>query len=144
LIGQNTGTTNAGSQTPLPDASQTASADATSTPEATDVGSGGGQAPADNSPRFTSFNADPQVACDPNAEEKAQPQISWSAANATSVYWTPNDEPATPDNGYQVPSSGNQDDMSASKGAGERYEFPCATATRSTRRSRFTEPTARR
>ncbi|MGE3192767.1 MAG: hypothetical protein AB7K08_04790 [Microbacteriaceae bacterium] len=91
---------------------------------------GGAPAPApapatDTSLRFVSFGADLNVYCDPNADEKAQPQISWSAANATAVYWTPSNQDATADNGYQVGTSGNQNDMSASKGPGERYEFPC-------------------
>lgn len=85
-------------------------------------------APApDNSVRFTSFNADLTVECDTTgqAEEKAQPQISWSSANAVHVYWTPNSNDADASNGYEVGASGNQNDMSASKGEGERYEFPC-------------------
>lgn len=136
LIGQNSGgpgTINAGDQTPVPVASDTATPVAepsdAPTDDSGDGGSndGGGQAPVDNSLRFTSFNANTQVACDPTgeAEEKAQPQISWSAANATKVYWTPNNQDATADNGYQVAATGNQDTMSASKGPGERYEFPC-------------------
>lgn len=81
----------------------------------------------DTSLRFTSFKADLTVECDVTgeAEEKAQPQISWASANAVHVYWTPNDEDADASNGYEVGASGNQNDMSASKGAGERYEFPC-------------------
>jgi hypothetical protein len=125
--GGNGGNDNAGAPTPL--SSQTpATPVAEPTDGATDSNNGGGgdgQAPADNSLRFTSFNANQQVACDSNADEKAQPQISWSAANAVAVYWTPNDDEATAENGYEVGSSGNQNDMSASKGPGERYEFPC-------------------
>lgn len=137
LIGQNSGgngSINAGDQTPVPVASDSATPVAEPTDTATD-GSGadgdgstdGGQTPVDNSLRFTSFNANLQVACDPTgqAEEKAQPQISWSAANATKVYWTPSNQDATADNGYQVAATGNQDTMSDSKGPGERYEFPC-------------------
>jgi hypothetical protein len=110
--GQNTGSQNTGSQ---------------NTGGNTGGNTGNAPAPVDTSLRFTSFNADLQVACDPTgqAEEKAQPQISWSAANATSVYWTPSSQDATADNGYQVGSTGNQDTMSDSKGQGERYEFPC-------------------
>jgi len=95
------------------------------TEEATD--GNGGDAPVDNSVRFTSFNADLTVECDPTgeAEEKAQPQISWSSANAVTVYWTPNDREANGENGYQVGASGDQNTMSDSKGPGERYEFPC-------------------
>jgi hypothetical protein len=138
LIGQNSagnGGINAGDQTPSPVASDSATPVAGPTDEATDdsgtdgdgSNDGGGQAPVDNSLRFTTFNANLQVACDPTgeAEEKAQPQISWAAANATKVYWTPNNQDATADNGYEVGSTGNQDTMSDSKGPGERYEFPC-------------------
>jgi hypothetical protein len=134
IVGQgnagNGGNSNAGAPTPL--ASQTpATPVAEPTDEATGGGDGGssgggGGSGTDNSLRFTSFNANLQVACDYNADQKAQPQISWSAANATAVYWTPSNRDATADNGYQVGTSGNQNDMSASKGPGERYEFPCA------------------
>lgn len=131
LIGQNAGAgINAGDQAPAPVASDTATPVAqpseAPTDDAGDQGDGGQPQP-DTSLRFTSFTANPQVACDTTgqAEEKAQPQISWSAANATAVYWTPSDRDATADNGYRVGTSGDQDDMSASKGPGERYEFPC-------------------
>jgi len=130
IIGQgnagNSGNDNAGA--PTPQTSQTpATPVAEPTDEPADGGSGdsGGSSGTDDSLRFTSFNANLQVACDSNADEKAQPQISWSAANATAVYWTPSNQDATADNGYQVGTSGNQNDMSASKGPGERYEFPC-------------------
>jgi hypothetical protein len=132
LIGQNGGgnsNINAGDQTPTPITSEPATPVAEPTDEATDDSGtdGSGQAPVDNSLRFTSFNANLQVACDPTgqAEEKAQPQISWSAANANKVYWTPSNQDATADNGYEVGATGNQDTMSDSKGPGERYEFPC-------------------
>jgi hypothetical protein len=132
LIGQSTagGTIGAGDQSPTPVVTETpATPAAEPSGEATDDdGDGGGQqAPVDNSVRFTSFSADLNVQCDSTgqAEEKAQPQISWSSANAVTVYWTPNAQEANAQNGYQVPPSGNQNDMSASKGPGERYEFPC-------------------
>jgi hypothetical protein len=124
----------AGEQTPTPVVTDPATPVAEPTDEPVEDGGDqgdddgdSGQAPVDNSLRFTSFNANLQVACDPTgeAEEKAQPQISWSAANATAVYWTPNNKDANQDNGYKVPSTGNQNDMSISKGEGERYEFPC-------------------
>lgn len=137
LVGQNAGgggAINASDQVPLPDTSQTPA-----TPAAEPVGdgsgevadgqsgnTGGGQAPVDNSLRFTSFTYDAQVACDPTGnDEKPSPSISWSSANAAHVYWTPNSNDANAENGYQVGASGNQDDMSYSKGEGERYEFPC-------------------
>ena len=95
--------------------------------------------------RFTSFDFDPTVECDPTgqAEEKAQPQISWASANAAHVYWTPNNNDANAENGYEVGASGNQNDMSASKGQGERYEFPCNHASTSTPRSPWSARTAR-
>jgi hypothetical protein len=126
LIGQNSngGGTNAGDQTPLPTVSDTPTAEPTD--DAGDGGDDGGQ-PVDNSVRFTNFTFDETVECDPTgqADEKAQPSISWDSANAVSVYWTPNDRDANSENGYQVGSSGNQNDLSDSKGPGERYEFPC-------------------
>ncbi|MGE3194011.1 MAG: hypothetical protein AB7K08_11140 [Microbacteriaceae bacterium] len=129
IIGQgnagNSGNDNAGAPTP-----QTSQTPATPVAEPTDEPADGGSGDSDGSGtddslRFTSFTANLQVACDSNADEKAQPQISWVAANATAVYWTPSNQDATADNGYQVGTSGNQNDMSASKGPGERYEFPC-------------------
>jgi hypothetical protein len=132
LIGQNSGggAVNAGDQTPLPVATDSPTPTPTVEGEdGGDTGDGGdgGDQPVDNSVRFTSFNADLTVECDPTgqADEKAQPSISWASANAVKVYWTPNNREANSENGYQVPLSGNQHDMSASKGQGERYEFPC-------------------
>ena len=129
LIGQNSGGgndgINVGDATPTPSVSVTP--DATATTEPAEDGGDSGDQPVDNSVRFTSFNADLTVECDPTgqAEEKAQPSISWASANAVRVYWTPNSNDATADNGYEVGASGNQNDMSVSKGPGERYEFPC-------------------
>jgi hypothetical protein len=127
LIGQNSngGGVNAGDQTPLPTVTDTPAP--TPTAEGDGSGDGGdGEQPVDNSVRFTSFNYDAQVSCDPTGnDEKPSPSISWSSANAAHVYWTPNSNDANASNGYEVGASGNQDDMSASKGEGERYEFPC-------------------
>lgn len=134
LIGQNSGSgndgINAGDATPTPTISATPEATPTTEPASDEGESDGGNSgdqPVDNSVRFTSFNADLTVECDPTgqAEEKAQPSISWASANAVRVYWTPNSNDATADNGYEVGASGNQNDMSVSKGPGERYEFPC-------------------
>jgi hypothetical protein len=131
LIGQNSNggdPITVGDSTPTPTISETP---ATPTPEPEGEGDGGdggdgGQAPVDNSVRFTSFNYDKNVACDPTGEmDKPSPSISWASANAVAVYWTPNNREANSENGYKVGKSGNQDDMSASKGEGERYEFPC-------------------
>ena len=140
LVGQNsggTGTINAGDQAPVTDSSTPPTPDANTAEDGnvaaegesggTDGGqnSGGGQAPVDNSVRFTSFNYNAQVACDPTGnDEKPSPSISWSSANAVAVYWSPSNDEATAED-YQVGASGNQDDMSYSKGPGERYEFPC-------------------
>ncbi len=134
LIGQNSGggTIGSGDAAPTPTVTETpATPVAEPTDEVTDdggqdQGDGGQQpAPVDNSVRFTSFSADLKVTCDSQADEKAQPKISWASANAVKVYWTPNNREANAENGYQVPKSGNQNDMSISKGEGERYEFPC-------------------
>lgn len=126
LIGQNSngGGINAGDATPLPTVSDTPTPAAD---EADAEGEGAEQPAVDNSVRFTSFDADLKVKCDTTgqAEEKAQPRISWASANAAHVYWTPSNQDANSSNGYEVGASGNQNDMSASKGAGERYEFPC-------------------
>ena len=90
-------------------------------------GDDSGQAPVDNSLRFTSFNANHAGRLRPDRRgrrEGATPDLV-VRANATKVYWTPNNQDATADNGYQVGSTGNQNTMSDSKGPGERYEFPC-------------------
>lgn len=140
VIGQNSGggSINADGDQPTPTVTETPTtpvAEPTDGPTdgevdgdgGSDGGTGdGGQAPVDNSVRFSSFNADLTVECDPSGQdEKPSPSISWSSANAVKVYWTPNNREANGSNGYQIPKSGNQDDMSASKGPGERYEFPC-------------------
>jgi len=132
LIGQNS---NGGDPVTVGDLEPTPTVTDTPTPAPTDEGEDdgdegdggdGGQQPVDNSVRFTSFSYDAQVACDPTGEEeKPSPSISWASANAVHVYWTPNSNDANASNGYEVGASGNQDDMSASKGPGERYEFPC-------------------
>jgi hypothetical protein len=143
LVGQNSGggAINAGDQAPLPDTSQTPAVPVDEPTDGADgdvaqgqngggasgdqSDSGSGQAPADNSVRFTSFNYNAQVACDPTGnDEKPSPSISWSSANAVHVYWSPSDDDATAED-YEVGASGNQDDMTYSKGPGERYEFPC-------------------
>lgn len=129
VLGQGAGggNINASNQTPTPNASDSATPVAEPTDGATDGNTdGGGQAPVDNSVRFTSFSADLTVECDPTGnDEKPSPSISWDSANAAHVYWTPNAQEANGDNGYEVGKSGDQDDMSFSKGPGERYEFPC-------------------
>jgi hypothetical protein len=119
LIGQNSNGGNTAAQTPLPTASDTPSG-------APSEEAGDEAPPVDNSVRFTSFDFNAQVSCDPTGnDEKPSPSISWSSANAVQVFWTPNSDDANAENGYEVGASGNQDDMSASKGPGERYEFPC-------------------
>ena len=140
LVGQNsggTGSINAGDQAPITDSSTpptpAAEGDGDVAQAQNDGGTSGdgqsdgdgGQAPVDNSLRFTSFNYNAQVACDPTGnDEKPSPSISWSSANAVHVYWSPSNDEATAED-YEVGASGNQDDMSYSKGEGERYEFPC-------------------
>ena len=128
LIGQNSngGSANAGDQTPLPTASDSPSP--TPSEAAGDEGDGGdGGQPVDNSVRFTSFDYDASVECDPTgqAEEKAQPSISWSSANAVAVYWTPNHREATSENGYEVGSQREPERSVRLEGPGERHEFPC-------------------
>ena len=129
LIGQNSngGPVTAGDQTPTPTPTVTESPTPSPEPDSGDGDSGdGGETPVDNSTRFTSFNYDETVECDPTGqEEKPSPSINWASANAASVWWTPSDEDAYDDQGYQIPQSGDQDDMTASKGPGERFEFPC-------------------
>ena len=125
LIGQNSA---GGDPVTVGDATPTPTVTDTPTPTPTqDADEGdGGQQPVDNSVRFTSFDYDKHVQCDPTGEqEKPSPSISWSSVNAAHVYWTPSDHTANAENGYEVGASGNQDDMTASKGEGERYEFPC-------------------
>ncbi|HEX7833872.1 MAG TPA: hypothetical protein VF479_00220 [Pseudolysinimonas sp.] len=123
LIGQNSAggdPVTAGDPTPTPTVTDTP------TPTPTAEADGGDEQPVDDSVRFTSFSYDKEVQCDPTGEqEKPSPSISWSSANAVHVFWTPSNHDANADNGYEVGASGNQDDMTISKGEGERYEFPC-------------------
>jgi hypothetical protein len=137
LIGQNSNGsgTNASGVTPTPGVTESAAPTPSASPSddsGTDSsGNSGGGTQTDNSLHFTSFNYDGNVECDETgqAETKPTPTISWQGANASTAFWRPGDnEPqgdATGDNGYQVPTSGNQDDMTASKGPGEQFEFPC-------------------
>lgn len=127
IIGRNTAGPGAGGGTPTPLATQSPTPTVTpTTPPVADDGDGDGGGETDTSPRFTSFDYNASVECDPTGnEEKPSPSISWSSVNAVAVYWTPNFEEANANNGYEVGPSGNQNDMSASKGEGERYEFPC-------------------
>jgi hypothetical protein len=138
LVGQQTGgngSINAGDVTSQPSTPPSATPGAEATDEPTTDGgnsdggsssNGGGGSSSDKTVQFTSFNYNAQVACDPTGnDEKPSPSISWSSKNAVHVYWTPNSNDATADNGYEVGPSGNQDDMTISKGPGERYEFPC-------------------
>ncbi len=78
LIGQNSNGADpitAGDQTPTPTISETPATPTAEPEDGGDDGGDGGQTPVDNSLRFTSFNADLTVECDPTgqAEEKAQP-----------------------------------------------------------------------
>jgi hypothetical protein len=130
LIGQNANggdPVTVGDQDPIPTVTDTPTPTAEPDDGGDDSDGGdGGETPVDNSTRFTSFSYDETVECDPTGQdEKPSPSISWASANAASVWWTPSDEDAYDDQGYQVPQSGDQDDMTASKGPGERFEFPC-------------------
>ena len=76
--------------------------------------------PVDNSTRFTSFDAETTVFCDPDAEEKPKIQVSWTSANATEAYFAPDDGDASDGTGYSIPVNGNQDNITDND-----HEFPC-------------------
>jgi hypothetical protein len=125
LIGQNTASGNASSPTPTgvsnsptPVAEPTES-EAPEPEESHSSGSGSGS--SDKSTHFTSFTAATSVVCDNDAEEKPKIQVSWQSANAVSAYFAPDNGDASDGTGYQVPVSGNQDDITTND-----HEFPCA------------------
>lgn len=117
LIGQSTATPNAG-DSPTP----TTSASATPTPTPTPTETQAPPPPVDNSTRFTSFDADLTVECDPTGEQpKPEITFSWTAANAVEAWYTPSDEDAKDDDYMQFPSAaaGTQNDLT------DEHLFPC-------------------
>jgi hypothetical protein len=86
----------------------------------------GGQQPEDTSMRFTAFTVDHTVECDPTGMSgRRTPSISWATANTGSVWWKVGRGDAAYV-GLPIPLSGDQDDLSASKGPdAEPFQFPC-------------------
>lgn len=84
--------------------------------------------PPDNSPGFASFNATNSVNCQsPNPDVPVQPlppqiKFSWSAKNAQSVWFVFGSEDAADAGAFQVPLSGDQDDV---YDASDSFPFPC-------------------
>lgn len=117
LIGRGMATTSASespSLAPTPTASESPSVSETVDAEQP------ADEPVDTSTRFTSFTAPTTVVCDPDAESKPKIQVSWTSANAVDAYFAPHDGDASDGTGYQVPVSGNQDDI-----VDNDHEFPC-------------------
>jgi hypothetical protein len=119
LIGQSSANPNAGdSPTPTP----TATATESPTPTPTAVETEAAPPPVDNSTRFTSFDADLTVECDPTGEQpKPEITFSWQAANAVEAWYTPSDEDAKDDNYLRFPNAnaGTQNDLT------DEHLFPC-------------------
>jgi len=119
LIGQSSANPNAGdSLTPTPTATMTE----TPTPTPTAVETEAAPPPVDDSTRFTSFDADLTVECDPTGEQdKPEITFSWQAANAVEAWYTPSDEDAKDDNYLRFPNAnaGTQNDLT------DEHLFPC-------------------
>lgn len=122
LIGQGSSNPGAGgspSPTPTPTTSSTESPTPTPTAAETEAPP---PPPADDSTRFTAFDADLTVECDPTGEQpKPEITFSWTAANAVEAWYTPSDEDAKDDAYLQFPSAsaGTQDDLT------DEHLFPC-------------------
>lgn len=119
LIGQSSANPNAGeSPTPTPTATTTE----TPTPTPSAIETEAVPPPVDDSTRFTSFDADLTVECDPTGEqEKPEITFSWRAANAVEAWYTPSDEDAKDDNYLRFPNAnaGTQNDLT------DEHLFPC-------------------
>lgn len=118
LIGRGTAGPGAG-EAPTP--SETPSESPTPSPTS-DEDDDETQAPVDNSTRFTNFNADLTVECDPTGEQdKPEITFSWTAANAVEAWYTPSDEDAKNDNYMQFPNAnaGSNNDLT------DEHLFPC-------------------
>jgi hypothetical protein len=120
LIGRGSADPVAGeSPTPTPSPSDSESATPTPTPEET---TDAPPPPPDNSTRFTSFEADLTVECDPTGEQpKPEITFSWRAANAVEAWYSPSDEDAKDDGYLRFPNAnaGTQNDLS------DEHLFPC-------------------
>lgn len=107
------------SPTPTPSPSDSESATPTPTPEET---TDAPPPPPDNSTRFTSFEADLTVECDPTGEQpKPEITFSWRAANAVEAWYSPSDEDAKDDGYLRFPNAnaGTQNDLT------DEHLFPC-------------------
>lgn len=92
---------------------------ASASPSATPTAAAPAPAPVeDTTPRFTSFNAQTEVAC-PQDGDKPEIQFNWQTAHATQVWYTSGKEDAIDDNYMQVPLNGSQDDLT------DEHLFPC-------------------
>jgi hypothetical protein len=105
------------SATPLPTPSET--------PGTEPVQEESDDPPADNSVRFTSFNAPTTTECDAGDEDNQPPkpriQVSWAGANAVEAYYLPNPSEDI-STGYPIPTSGNQEQILIGD---EPSQFPC-------------------
>lgn len=85
--------------------------------------SGQAAPPADNSTRFTAFNAPTTVTCDAGDEDNQPPKptlmVSWASANAVEAWYSPGNQDAKKKNYMQIPLSGNQDNFT------DEHLFPC-------------------
>jgi hypothetical protein len=105
---------------PTPSATSTESPTPTTTP--TPDESDDSEQPVDNSTRFTDFDADLTVECDPTGEQdKPEITFSWTAVNAVEAWYTPSDEDAKDDDYMRFPnaSRGTNDDLT------DEHLFPC-------------------
>ena len=121
VIGQNSRPT--ASDTTVAASSNTASATPSPEPAQSDAASPAqtqAPKPVDTSTRFTSFKAPTTIKCDYNAENHPSIVVSWASANAVKAYWAPHKGDASDGTGYQIPLSGNQNDIQ-----GNPHEYDC-------------------
>lgn len=118
LIGRGTAAP-AADESPSPSATPTASESPSATPDASPSPT---SAPVDDSTRFTSFDADLTVECDPTGEQpKPEITFSWTASNAAEAWYSPSDEDAKDDGYFRFPTAaaGSQADLT------DEHLFPC-------------------
>jgi hypothetical protein len=111
-----------GSVTPQAEATPTPTATESPTATPTAAESEQSEQPVDNSTRFTDFNADLTVECDPTGQqEKPEITFSWTAVNAVEAWYTPSDEDAKDDDYMRFPNAdrGSNDDLT------DEHLFPC-------------------
>jgi hypothetical protein len=111
-----------GSVTPQAEATPTPTVTESPTATPTPAESEQSEQPVDNSTRFTDFNADLTVECDPTGQqEKPEITFSWTAVNAVEAWYTPSDEDAKDDDYMRFPNA----DRGSNADLTDEHLFPC-------------------